>query len=178
MPTNMICLLLEICMYCCDDKLILPSLEAFEMGIDIPSVYFMFYDFFFKSSVGDSRWKRSCSEEVDAYAPLGTVHAEAFAMLQLKNNYFAWLLEAKEKFGDQLVTDYDLAHLQEGKMSAAQKYLGQMELNVQGSMDEELVLFSGEKYEELQMTTDGKLSECCHILTGDNVTNTLCFVSP
>ena len=98
-------------------------------------------------------------------------------MLQLKNNYFAWLLEAKEKFGEQLVTDYDDAYLQQGKMSAAQKYLGHMELNVQGSIDEELVLYSGEKYEDLQMTTDGKLLVWCHILTCDNVTNTLCFVS-
>ena len=112
-----------------------------------------------------TRKQRSWYEETDVHAPLGTVHAEAFAMLQLKNNYFAWLLEAKEKFGDQLISDYDPACLHEGKMSAAQEYLKNLELNVQGGIEEDLVLvFVGEKYEELKMTTQGKLSRGAAIL--------------
>jgi hypothetical protein len=71
-------------------------LEAFEMGIEMPSVYFLFYEYIFKSSVGDVRWKRSCIEKNNKSAPLGSPLAEAFAMIPLKNIYFAWLLEAKE----------------------------------------------------------------------------------
>jgi hypothetical protein len=31
-------------------------------------------------------------------------------LVMLQNNYFSWLLEAKEEFGNSLVTDYDSSH--------------------------------------------------------------------
>ena len=64
--------------------------------MEIPNIYFLFHEYFFKSSVGDVCWKKACVEEVGQSAPLESAQAEAFTMLQLKNNYFAWLLEAKE----------------------------------------------------------------------------------
>ena len=155
--TNALCLSSEICRYCVDKKAVLPSLEAFEMGIEIPALYFMFYEYFFKSSVGDTRWKKACTKDNEAFSPLGTVHAEAFAMLQLKNNYFAWLLEAKEEWGAQLITDYDEEALEEGKLSAPEVYLKKLEIDTQGD-EEILVVREGcDKFADLQKRRKGKL---------------------
>jgi hypothetical protein len=154
--TNTQCLSPEICRYCVDQKTVLPCLEAFEMGIELPVVYFMFYEYFFKSSVGDSRWKKSCTEGNEASSPLGTVHAEAFAMLLLKNNYFAWLLEAKETYGEKLVTDYD-NDKEEGKISAAEAFLGNVQFNVNGGIEEDIVIPEGcANYAFLNEISQGK----------------------
>jgi hypothetical protein len=69
-----------------NNSAVLPSLEAFEMGIEIPTVYILFYEFFFRSSCGDVRWKRNAIQDKDLMSPLGTPVSEAFAMIQLKNN--------------------------------------------------------------------------------------------
>ena len=90
------------------------------MGLEIPTIYFMFYEYFYKSSVGDSRWRRACEEEKVLSSPLGSIQSEAFAMLQLKNNYFAWLLEAKERMQEHLITDYDPDSKRIGKKGAAE----------------------------------------------------------
>jgi hypothetical protein len=92
------------------------------MGLEIPGVYFVFYDFFFKSSSGDMRWKEACMEAGAKTNRLGSRLGEAFAMLVLKNNYFAWLLEAKMKLG-QLVTDYDTEARRQGKKNVVESYL-------------------------------------------------------
>ena len=83
-------------------------MEAFEEGVKLPSVYVIFYDYFVKSSVGDAAWKEACLEAKDLTDPIVCPQAEAFALILLKNNYFAWLWEAKMALGDTLVTDYDL----------------------------------------------------------------------
>jgi hypothetical protein len=97
----------ELCNFCVLNNAILPSLEAFEKRLEIPGIYFVFYDYFYKASAGDARWKEGCLEANTEIDRLGSRVGEAFAMLVLKNNYFAWLLEAKEKLGVKLVTDYD-----------------------------------------------------------------------
>ena len=84
-----------------------PSLEAFEEGINYPLVYMIFYEYFFKSSVGDSAWKKACLEAKDPTEPMAAPQEEAFAMILLRNNYFAWLWEAKTEFDGLLVTEYD-----------------------------------------------------------------------
>ena len=48
---------------CHDNEAILPSLEAFEMELEIPTTYFIFYEYFFLSSIGDARWRKACSNE-------------------------------------------------------------------------------------------------------------------
>jgi hypothetical protein len=133
----------------------LPCLEAFEMGIENPSIYFLFYEYFFKSSVGDARWRRACVEDQDQSAPLGSVQAEAFAMLQLKNNYFAWLLEAKENLS-MLITDYDPDSKRAGMKSAAEVYLKKILLNLaEEEDDEDLLVAEGDaKYRSLKKATD------------------------
>ena len=90
--------------------MVFPSLEAFEQGVNLPSVYVIFYDYFVKSSVGDSAWKEACLEAVDPTEPIAVPQGESFALLLLKNNYFAWLWEAKTSLGDRLITDYDTAN--------------------------------------------------------------------
>ncbi len=84
--------ILDLCNLCKKKKAILPSLEAFEARVDIPGIYFIFYDYFFKSSAGDARWKKACLEGTENMRQrLASEQSEAFAMLVLKNNYFAWL---------------------------------------------------------------------------------------
>jgi hypothetical protein len=125
------CAFAELCNTCVDKKAILPSLEAFEMGIQIPSVNFVFYDFFFKSAAGDARWKDACWEAKSMEDRLGSVQAEAFAMLNLKNNYFAWLFEAKHNLKNLLVTDYDADPTRRsGKKHFSEAYLDSLEIDL------------------------------------------------
>jgi hypothetical protein len=121
------------------------------MGIRLPNVYFLFYDYFFKSSVGDARWKKSCMDDTDMTSPIGSVQAEAFAMLQLKNNYFAWLLEAKQKMPVILVTDYDTEGRRSGLKTASEVYLKNLQIDI-GTTDNErvLVVEGDEKYDDLK----------------------------
>ena len=124
------------------------------MGIEMPSVYFLFYEYIFKSSIGDVRWKRSCAEKNDKSALLGSPLAEAFAMIQLKNNYFAWLLEAKEGL-DNLVTDYDPPTKRAGMKSAQDLYLKKVHLNICGGDDKDLLVAEGSiKFNEQKKKDD------------------------
>jgi hypothetical protein len=119
----------ELCNFCVLNNAILPSLEAFEKRLEIPGIYFVFYDYFYKASAGDARWKEGCLEANSEFDRLGSRVGEAFAMLVLKNNYFAWLLEAKEKLGVKLVTDYDSDNQRRGVKNIVDALL-QMEFNV------------------------------------------------
>ena len=87
-------------------------MEAFEEGIKLPAIYVLFHHYFVRSSVGDLVWKESCINTEDPTDPIAPPQGEAFAMLLLRNNYFAWLLEAKLSLpeGESLVTDYDSNH--------------------------------------------------------------------
>lgn len=68
----------------------------------------VFYEYFFKSCVGDAEWKAACVDTSSTpSAPVANFQTEAFALLVLRNNYFAWLLDIKKKSGSTLVTDYD-----------------------------------------------------------------------
>jgi len=57
--------------------------------------------------VGDSAWKQAIYNPKDPLEPMAPIQGEAFAMILLKNNYFAWLSEAKLRLKDQLVTEYN-----------------------------------------------------------------------
>ena len=124
-----LCLLEELVEFCNANSAVFPSMEAFEMQLEIPLVYVVFYDFFFKASVGDAKWKKECLER--EYKSLGSIQAESFAMLQLKNNYFAWLLEAKKAM-PTLITDYCPEPRRRGKLSGAQAWLGKWEIDTNG----------------------------------------------
>lgn len=78
----------------------------------------VFYEYFLKSSIGDSEWKDICLKpETGPTMPLVNRPLEAFAMIMFENNYMAWLLCAKRELGDDLVTDYD-----EDKVQGTMKY--------------------------------------------------------
>jgi hypothetical protein len=119
---------------------VLPSIEAFEMRLELPAVHMVFYDFFFKSSVGDSQWKASCLEAKDDTDRLAPPQGEAFTMLVLKNNYFAWLWEAKSSFKNDLASDYDYNEPLHGKkVFIGEAFLPKTEINLdrpEGALDD------------------------------------------
>jgi hypothetical protein len=143
-----------------------PSLGAFEEGIKLPAFYVIFYDYFVKSSVGDSAWKRSCLEAEDATDQIVNPQGEAFALILLKNNYFAWLWEAKLALGDRLVTDYDTPKEREfvGEMTDVVLKC-QIDLGVQEDeqdWDKILVKVDGgnpRKYDSLRKANNTKLKQ-------------------
>ena len=48
------------------------------------------------STVGGACWKKGSVQESNRYALLGLAQIKSYAILQLKNNFCAWLLKAKE----------------------------------------------------------------------------------
>ena len=75
-------------------------MQAFQKRLDIPTVYYIFYHFFVRGVVGEAAWRREVDKEEDTEERLTTAQTEAFAMLQLENNYYAccvrpswWLVE-------------------------------------------------------------------------------------
>jgi hypothetical protein len=66
----------------------------------------LFYDNFLRAVEGEEKWKASAASKSTNDGRLSSPYNEAFAMILLKNNYYAWLLEAKETYGG-LITDYD-----------------------------------------------------------------------
>lgn len=105
------------------------------MRFELPCVYIVFYDFFLKASMGDSRWKAICLEATSKSEPFSTVQDEAFAMILLKNNYFAWLWEAKLKLKKLLVTDYDTEALLRNKSHVGEDIVA-VELNLEPNEEE------------------------------------------
>jgi hypothetical protein len=157
-----------MCNLCAQNEAVLPCLEAFEMGLEIPSIYFLFYEYFFKPSVGDVRWKRACMEANDKTDLLGLAQAEAFAMIVLKNNYFAWLLDAKEKLKTLLVTDYDPETKRAGMRTASEVYLKRLQLNVNGGDDEDLIVAEGHVgYDELKKDFDDMVKKTRRLAKGN-----------
>jgi hypothetical protein len=101
-----------MCKLCARNALVFPACEAFQKRLDDPNHYFLFYKYFLRSAVGDEEWKRNSSsnKSIELSSRLATPLDEAFALVMLQNNYFSWLLEVKEEYGDSLVTDYDSSH--------------------------------------------------------------------
>jgi len=116
---------------------VFPSLEAFEEGIKLPLLYMVFYDYFFRSSVGDATWKKAIMESEDPTEPLAPEQGEAFAMLLLRNNYFAWLWEAKSQYKDLLVTEYDPKKEREQKFEDLGYYFLNCQIDLDADEDEE-----------------------------------------
>jgi hypothetical protein len=116
---------------------VFPSLEAFEEGIKLPLLYMVFYDYFFRSSVGDATWKKAIMESEDPTEPLAPEQGEAFAMLLLRNNYFAWLWEAKSQYKDLLVTEYDPKKQREQKFEDLGYFFLNCQIDLDADEDEE-----------------------------------------
>lgn len=69
-----------------------------------PKAYYLFYEYFYKSAIGETTWKECVEDDTKR---VGNVTTEAFALLLLSNNYKAWMYEAKQDYGDSLMTEYD-----------------------------------------------------------------------
>ena len=131
----------------------IPSLEAFEKGIEIPKLHYIFQDNFVRSCVGEDAWKDSMLTK-DLNTRLCPVQEESMAMLYLKNYYFSWLLELKiEELEDpnqhavgKMVTDYDTAAMMKDRKYIAEVTLDDVEFNVDQDEEEDEDL--GEEKEE------------------------------
>lgn len=124
------------------------------MRLELPTVYVVFYDYFFKSSVGDAAWKRSLEGRTGNNADLGSVTEEAFAMVLLKNNYFAWLFQAKEEMQGLLVTDYDSDARRKDFKSIHEVYL-LMGIDLKEETRERMLVVKGrDSYKQIEKKTD------------------------
>jgi hypothetical protein len=94
---------------CAKYNLVFPAMDCFEQRLDNPTAYFVFYDNFLRAAEGEEKWKASASKS-STNERLSSTNNESFAMILLKNNYFAWLLEAKQE-DNCLITDYDSEEL-------------------------------------------------------------------
>jgi hypothetical protein len=159
--------LAKLCNRC---SLVFPAWEALEMRLDNPNSYFMFYKHFLRAVTGgDEEYKfRSGQKQVPAQSStvkpdsrmMVTPLDEAFALVVLKNNYFAWLLQAMKEF-PHLLTDYDGDKLDEESVTMAEYisggYLLDLEKGEEGkgfawncNMDSEK-----DKYDKTKKTYDG-----------------------
>lgn len=121
----------DLCNRCHAQQAVFPCLEAFLLGKEFPSVYMIFYDFFLRAAVGEAQWKSKCLEYKEPTEELATPQLESFTMLLLKNNYFAWLLNEKNRLNDgNFVTDYDSIENRSGRKSYAEIMLKDMEVNL------------------------------------------------
>lgn len=127
---------LDLCGECVTHNLIFPALEAFEDRLSNPTTYYLFYEYFLRAAVGEEVWKEntghhtntkkarlsSSSHSTTSSSSTSTMATgatpsttkrmatsldEAFALIVFKNNYFAWLLAAKQLCLG-LLTDYDI----------------------------------------------------------------------
>jgi hypothetical protein len=133
-------LLTDLCDICTQNNLVFPALEAFGERLENPTLYYVFYDYFLKSAIGDDEWKqrtgmypvvqqrkrkRTSIEGAAASTPIrrdkrmATPLDKAFALVMLKNNYFAWLRKAKEGMHSTMLTDFDSQLLQTARHKGA-----------------------------------------------------------
>jgi hypothetical protein len=163
---------------------VLPSLEAFEKRLKLPAVYFVFYDYFMRACIGEVKWKRLCLKQEDngkfvKEGPVVSPMEEAWAWIEMRNNYYAWMLDAKEKFGGNLVTDYD-KESETKKKRNINETLVKMEFDLCEEFDSDdeedeieekriksvIVRRGDEGYEEAKAETEATMNEVRESLTG------------
>jgi hypothetical protein len=111
------------------------SLESMEQRLDNPKAYYVFYEFFYKAPVGETRWKECMDSDNER---IGNNTTEAFALLLVANNYKAWLYEEKMNHGSNLLTEYEtLPGI--GTMSIVDKLLVDQEVVLETGLDEIVV---------------------------------------
>jgi hypothetical protein len=118
----------DLCHICRVNDLIFPAMESFEERVNNPGNYYIFYDNFLRAAVGEEAWKSqvgvgnekkrrgrrsvasNSSNTTITSSRLSSPIDEAFALIMLKNNYWAWMQQAKGKWENDarpLLTDYD-----------------------------------------------------------------------
>jgi hypothetical protein len=94
----------EMCNECEADSTILPSIESFQMGVNLPKVHYLFYKYFFRPVIGEANWKHRFAER----KRFGTNIAEVYAHALLENNYHACLYDYLTKTPlSTLKTEYE-----------------------------------------------------------------------
>jgi hypothetical protein len=91
-------------------KLVMPTLESLQKKSRLPKVYYILFHVFVKAAMLDEKaWK---SAEEDGGKRFATANIEAHVLSVLEDNYFGWLYDAKQSFGDhqdnKLLTEYHL----------------------------------------------------------------------
>jgi len=84
----------DLCKTCQETDSYMLAFECFDQRWVFPKAYHLFYETFFKASVGDKSWK----ERLEQGKPFGNSNTEAFALMVLKNNYIAWMAQASAEF--------------------------------------------------------------------------------
>ena len=75
---------IDLCNTCGATKnIVFPGLEVFEEGIKLPLLYMIFYDYSFRSSVGDTAWKKLILETEDPTEPLAPEQGEGLLCFYL-----------------------------------------------------------------------------------------------
>jgi hypothetical protein len=90
-------------------------------------------------------------------------YTEAFTLVILKNNYFAWLLDAKRNSSDQLMTDYDTDLLTSEHLSLAESELQCCYFDLKATRENQNFVVmksqSLEKYEEVKQAYQKQVDE-------------------
>ena len=79
------------------------SFNSIEKQCNYPKAYYIFYEYFLKATVGESKWKEALMDERKTFASPMT---KAFALVMLDNSYQAWLFDYKSK-NHGLISEYD-----------------------------------------------------------------------
>ena len=74
---------IDLCNTCATKNIVFPGLEVFEEGIKLPLLYMIFYDYSFRSSVGDTAWKKLILETEDPTEPLAPEQGEGLLCFYL-----------------------------------------------------------------------------------------------
>jgi hypothetical protein len=108
----------ELCKICTKQELVFPCWETMATRLELPMGYYVFYHYFLKAAVGEEEWKQLARDFTtdDGSTKMSSELNEGFALVLLKNNYFAWLMEAKQ-LEKGLMTDYDGEEVVCGKTS-------------------------------------------------------------
>ena len=75
----------DLCRICVTNNVLMPAYECFEMRLRFPKAYKVFYEYFYKSVVGESNW----ADALESKSEFGNFNTEAFTHMMLKNNYTA-----------------------------------------------------------------------------------------
>jgi hypothetical protein len=114
------------------------------MRLDNPNTYFVFYEQFLRAVTGDQEYKfrsgqkqltAQCSMTVRPESRMVTPLDESFALVVLKNNYFAWLLQAMKEFPN-LLTDYEEDKIHDDSVTMAEYILGDYLLDLENGEEE------------------------------------------
>ena len=97
----------DLCSMCADKELVIPSVEVFLQCHKNPKSYMVFYEYFLKFVVGQTKWMRILGDLFVDATMFATPSNEAFTLLCIENGEVEWLRIAKKKHGLKFHTNHD-----------------------------------------------------------------------